>query len=74
MVSGKWMVSPSGIWEISVKLQETGFESTLFSLTDPPEIPDTGVLVIASPQIRLLEGEVKRFWITLPAAGICCGW
>lgn len=51
------------------KLQETGFESTLFSLTDPPEIPDTGVLVITSPQIELLEGEVKKILDYLARGG-----
>src|SRR5690606_27032905 len=48
---------------------ETGFESKLFSITDQPEIPDTGVLIIASPQIELLEGEVKKILDYLARGG-----
>lgn len=51
------------------KLLETGFESKLFSITDQPEIPDTGVLIIASPQIELLEGEVKKILDYLARGG-----
>lgn len=42
------------------KLLETGFESKTFSFTEQSKIPDTGILVVASPQVDLLEGEVKQ--------------
>ena len=51
------------------KLQEVGFESIPFSFIDQSEIPDTGVLIIASPQIELLEGEVKNILDYLARGG-----
>ncbi|SFU73800.1 ABC-type uncharacterized transport system involved in gliding motility, auxiliary component [Nitrosomonas eutropha] len=51
------------------KLLETGFESKSFSFADQPEIPDTGILVIASPQTELLEGEVKKILDYLAKGG-----
>ncbi|WP_396956030.1 GldG family protein [Nitrosomonas sp.] len=53
-------ITQRDLGNLGKKLLETGFESTSFSFTDQPEIPDIGVLVIASPQIELLEGEVKK--------------
>lgn len=51
------------------KLLEAGFESKPFSFTGQSEIPTTGVLVIASPQIDLLEGEVKQILDYLARGG-----
>lgn len=51
------------------KLLEIGFESKPFSFTDQPEIPDTGILIIASPQTELLEGEVKKILDYLAKGG-----
>src|SRR5690606_32586896 len=33
------------------KLMETGFKSKPFNFVDNPDIPDTNILVIASPQV-----------------------
>lgn len=51
------------------KLFETGIESKSFSLTDQPEIPGNDILVIASPQMELLEGEVKKILDYLARGG-----
>lgn len=41
------------------ELEKQGFAATTLNLTQSPEIPpDTGVLVIAGPQVDLLPGEV----------------
>jgi ABC-type uncharacterized transport system involved in gliding motility auxiliary subunit len=43
------------------KLIEIGFENTSFNFADEPHIPsDSNMLIIASPQINLLEGEVSK--------------
>jgi len=51
------------------KLLETGFESKPFRFTEQSKIPDTGILVIASPQLDLLEGEVKQILDYLARGG-----
>ncbi|MXS86296.1 ABC transporter [Nitrosomonas sp. HPC101] len=62
-------ITQRDLGNFSKKLRETGFESISFSFIDQPEIPDTGVLVIASPQIELLEGEVKKILDYLARGG-----
>lgn len=51
------------------KLMETGFKSKPFNFVDNPDIPDTNILVIASPQVDLLEGEVKKLLDYLARGG-----
>lgn len=51
------------------KLLETGFESKPFKFTEQSKIPDTGILVIASPQFDLLAGEVKQILDYLARGG-----
>lgn len=51
------------------KLLETGFESKPFKFTEQSKIPDTGILLIASPQFDLLAGEVKQILDYLARGG-----
>jgi ABC-type uncharacterized transport system involved in gliding motility auxiliary subunit len=51
------------------KLLEIGFESKSFSFTHQSTPPNTDILVIASPQIELLEGEVNKILDHLARGG-----
>ncbi|MCC6917280.1 GldG family protein [Nitrosomonas sp.] len=62
-------ISQRDLGNFGKKLRETGFDSKPFSFTEQSEIPGTGVLVIASPQADLLEGEVKQILDYLARGG-----
>ncbi len=51
------------------KLMEIGFKSEPFNFIDESDVPDDSVLIIASPQVDLLEGEVSRLLDYLAAGG-----
>ncbi len=57
-----------GTW--GAQLQKRGFKTRTLSLSENPQVPqNTGVLVVADPQIKLLPGEIKQIEAYLNQGG-----